>query len=86
MTKKSYSNLCIHDTIDTAIQLLCEEGGRCTPTDVLRFGLLDESNTTRKMVLERALHMKYSIKSSGKGYVIFDEYFGDESWIDNLAL
>ena len=73
MQKKAYCSFNVCESIDSAIELLCSEIGRATPTDVLRLVGLDECNTTRTLVLERAEGMEYAIKTSGRGYVILDE-------------
>lgn len=70
--KKSYEIYPVQETIRYAIQILIEEFGRCTPTEVLRFALFEENKAMRSLVLELAEAMEYTVKSSGKGYVITD--------------
>lgn len=72
MTKKAYLKHSIIDTISSAIELLCGERGQCTPTNVLELSGLSQCNETRTLVIEVAEVYGYSVKPSGKGFVIDD--------------
>lgn len=70
-TKGAYFNGYVIEDIRACIALLCEHGEFCTPTDVLRLLGLDESPTTRTLVLELAQKDHFTVISSGKGYRIW---------------
>ena len=70
--KRSYEIHPIQETIKYAIQIYIEEFGRVTPTEVLRFAQFEENKAMRSLVIELAKGMEYTVKSSGKGYVIVD--------------
>ena len=70
--KSSYENKSVLGEIDSCIELLCMEQGRCTPTDVLRFLGYTECKELRKLVLDRAIWLEFDVKSSGRGYAILD--------------
>jgi hypothetical protein len=71
MSKSYYGKNIVGEFI-AAIDLLCMEFGRCTPTDVLRLVGVEENNITRQVVLDVAGMYGYSIKKSGKGWAILD--------------
>jgi len=72
MNKKAYYGKNIVSEFCAAIDLLCMEFGRCTPTDVLRLVGVEENNITRQVVLDVAHMYGYRFESSGKGFVILD--------------
>lgn len=73
--KCAYYGRNIVDEIEAGIHLLCDCNGRCTPTDVLRVVELPETNELRTLVINLAERLEYTIKSSGRGYVILDVIF-----------
>lgn len=73
INKQSYESKSVLDEVDAAIELLCMEHGRCTPTDVLRLLKFTECSEMRRLIIDRSISMEYVVKSSGRGYVIFDE-------------
>lgn len=70
--KKAYLNVRVLDEIESALELLCDEYKKCTPTEVLRMCGFCESKEMRGIVLELAELRGYDIVSSGKGYKIID--------------
>lgn len=69
---KAYYGKNIVEEFSAALELLCGDFGRCTPTDVLRLVGVEENNITRQVVLDVAKMYGYSIKKSGHGWVILD--------------
>lgn len=72
MSKKAYYGINILQEFGAAIDCLCEAYGRCTPTDVLRLVGVEENEITRQVVLDVAECREYTVKSSGRGFVILD--------------
>jgi len=72
MTKSAYLEHNVINEIESAICLLCEENGSCTPTDVLRILGFEESCLTRTLVCNIALVLEFTVVSSGRGYKISD--------------
>lgn len=70
--KTAYEGRDLIGEIDASINLLCMEFGRCTPTDVLRLAKIEETNTTRQIVIDVAKRAEFEVKSSGRGFVILD--------------
>lgn len=73
----------IHDGvlrhIHASIDLLCEETGKCTATDVLRLMKVPETNFARTVVIEYAIYLEYNIIDSGRGFAIIDSLAGNEN-------
>lgn len=65
--KKSYTEHNPITELGAVIELLAEEEGVFTPTDVLRFARMTECNEMRSIVVSIAIEMDLIIKSSGKG-------------------
>lgn len=71
MAKKAYYGKNIVDEFVSAIVLLLEAYGSCTPTDVLRLVGVEENTITRQIVIDVAEMMAWSkVESSGRGYRI----------------
>jgi hypothetical protein len=69
---KAYYGKNIVSEFSAAIELLCVEFQRCTPTDVLRLVGVEENNITRQVVLDVAHMYGYRVKKSGRGFAILD--------------
>lgn len=73
MSKSAFRRFMVLSAIDAAIELLLSENDYCTATDVLRLIPMEETKTTRSVVIERAVEKGMSVKPSGRGYRIFVE-------------
>lgn len=72
-----YKNHNIIGEIIAAIDILLSQYEYCTPTDVLRLAKLDESDTTRRLVLDIAIGSGTRVKKSGRGFRICAEWEGE---------
>lgn len=70
-SKKAYLEHSIIETIACAIELLCDNHHKCTPTEIIEFCGYKRSKELRTLILEVAEIYEYSVISSGKGYVIW---------------
>ena len=70
--KSAYASHNVMLEISSAINLLCMEYEKCTPTDVLRLCKFSETKEMRSLCLEIAEIYGFKVKSSGRGYVILD--------------
>ena len=67
MSKRSYTEHDPLSELGAVIELLAEEIGAFTPTDVLRFAKMTECNEMRSIVVSIAISQDLIIKNAGKG-------------------
>lgn len=73
--KKAFMDKGVLSELEATIHILCEEHGRCTATDVLRFAKMEETSFSRTVVIEYAQYLEYTIETSGRGFVIVDRIY-----------
>lgn len=64
--------------IDSAIELLCMENGRTTPSEVLSLAQINSTYEMLQVVVYRAELFGYTVQKSGKGHTILDAIAGFE--------
>lgn len=65
------------NSILSAIELLCGEHGKTTPTDVLSLCQLNSNMAARYLVLKIAYENEYTVENSGRGHVISDQIWNE---------
>ena len=75
MVKVAYEGRNLVEEISAGIALICEQDGYAIPTKVLKLVDIEQTIVTRQIVCDIALIRGFVIKSSGRGYRIYDVPF-----------
>lgn len=72
MPKKAFYGHNIITEFACAIELLVSANEFCTATDVLRLVGVEENEITRQVVIDVASMKNFTVRSSGRGYRIYN--------------